>query len=94
MYCNSSYQAFSQCTNGFLYNQQANSCENINIGIISKDTYKNLIITSMHFHETKGQVDQIKMQIQMQCITNSMKPRHTINTKMSNEYSSKVLPAA
>ena len=74
--------------------QYTNSYENINIGIISKDIYKNLIITPMHFCETNGQVGRIKCNSNCQCATNSMKPSHTINTKMSNEYSSKVLPAA
>jgi hypothetical protein len=40
MYFNNSYQAFNQCTNGHSYNQQANSYENTNIGIILKDIYE------------------------------------------------------
>ena len=75
--------------------QHTHSYENINIGIISKDIYtKNLIITPMYFHETNGQVGQIKCKSKCQCVTNSMKPSHTINTRVSNEYSLKVLLVA
>jgi hypothetical protein len=56
----SSYQSFNQCANGYSHNQQANSYENTNIGIILKDIMKYLTITPMYFHETKGQVGQIK----------------------------------
>jgi hypothetical protein len=48
---------------------------------------KDLIITPMYFHETNGQIGQIKCKSKYQCITNLMKPSHTINTRMSNEYS-------
>jgi hypothetical protein len=46
---------------------------------------KNLIITPMYFHKTKGQVVQITYKSKSQCITNSMKPSHKINRSMSTD---------
>ena len=66
--------------------QHTNSYENINIGIISKDIYKNLIITSMHFHETKGQVDRNKnVNPNANVLHTQMKTNSTINRSMSTD---------
>jgi hypothetical protein len=56
---------------------------------------KYLTITPMYFHETNGQVGQIKnMQIQMPMHYKLNETKSHNQSRMSNEYRSKVLPAA